>query len=163
MGLAGVSTILWRERRLLELLAFKLDAQQLLIGSGRDRWLHHATDELEDLLEELRHTELLRAVEVDAVAARSGLHANPSLSELADVSPAPFDELLREHRDALRELAAEVRDRSRQNHDALARGQAAVQDLLVAATAAAAGPAPRAGRRPGDVAASRGIVLDEAL
>ena len=30
MGLPEVSTILWRERHLLELLVFKLDAQQLL-------------------------------------------------------------------------------------------------------------------------------------
>jgi hypothetical protein len=156
MGLPEVSTILWRERHLLELLAFKLDAQQLLIGSGRDRWLHHVSDELESVLDELRHTELLRAVEVDAVAGALGLGAGASLAELAAAAPAPFDDLLRQHREALVELAAEVRDRSRQNCDALARGQQAVRELIAAASAATAGV-------PAHDAAASGILVDQAL
>lgn len=161
MGLPEVSTILWRERHLLELLVFKLDAQQLLIGSGRDRWLNHASDELESVLEELRHTELLRAVEVDDVAPTLGLGAGASLAELAMAAPAPFDDLLRQHREALVELAAEVRDRSRQNCDALARGQQAVRELISAASAATAGVPVGAGAN--DAGAASGILVDRAL
>jgi hypothetical protein len=158
MGLPEVSTILWRERHLLELLVFKLDAQQLLIGSGRDRWLNHASDELDAVLEELRHVELLRAVEVDAVAPSLGLAAGASLAELADAAPTPFGDLLSQHRDALLELAAEVKDRSRANRDALARGQAAVRDLITAAAGATPSGAPR-----GDDEPMHGILLDRAL
>jgi hypothetical protein len=156
MGLPEVSTILWRERHLLELLVFKLDAQQLLIGSGRDRWLSHASDELHVVLEELRHVELLRAVEVDAVAPTLGLPPSPSLAELAAACPAPFDELLLQHREALLELASEVKDRSRANRDALARGQAAVRDLIAAASGMAHGSAT-------DAEPMSGILLDRAL
>jgi hypothetical protein len=156
MGLPELSTILWSERRLLELLVFKLEAQQLLLGSGRDRWLPQASDELELVLEELRHTEVLRAMEAGAVAAELGLGDDPSLAELADAAPVPFDDLLRQHRDALVELAAEVRDRSRHNYEALARGHATVRELLGVATAGA-----RAGHRSEEPGS--GLLLDEVL
>jgi hypothetical protein len=159
MGLPEVSTILWRERHLLELLVFKLDAQQLLIGSGRERWLAHATDEVEAVLEELRHTELLRAVEVDAVATSLGLGPNPSLAELAEAAPAPFDGLLAQHRDALLELAAEVRERSRTNRDVLARGQAALRTVLASASAAAQPP----GASPAGDDVTSGVLVDRVI
>jgi hypothetical protein len=157
MGLPEVSTILWRERRLLELLVFKLDAQQLLLGSGRERWLTHASDELEDVLEELRHVELVRAMEVDGVANSLGLGPGPSLAELAAAAPPPFDELFSQHRVALVELAAEVRDRSRGNCEALVRGQAAVRDLLVTATAGGGGAA----RHDDDL--NSGLLVDRVI
>ena len=43
MSLSEISNILWRERRLLELLAFKLEEEHLVLASGRTRWLSHAT------------------------------------------------------------------------------------------------------------------------
>lgn len=137
MGLPEVSTILWRERQLLELLVFKLDVQQLLLGGGKDRWLVHAADEVEAVLEELRHVEVLRAMEVDLIAGELGLGPGPSLAELAAAAPVPFDELFAQHRSALVELAAEVRERSRGNCDALARGHSAVRELLATANASA--------------------------
>lgn len=158
MGLSDVSTILWRERHLLELLAFKLDQQRLLIGSGRDRWLSHAADELEAVLDELRHTELVRAMEVDALAAELGLEPGPTLAQLADASPPPWDELFRQHRDALVELAAEVRDRSRHNCDALARGEAAVRELIATATGVPAGAGARGADEP-----TSGILVDRVM
>ena len=39
MSLSEVSNILWRERRLLELLVFKLEEEHLVLASGRTRWL----------------------------------------------------------------------------------------------------------------------------
>jgi len=154
MGLPELSTILWSERRLLELLAYKLESQQLLLGSGRDRWLPQSSDELEAVLEDLRHTEVLRAIEVRDVAADLGLGEDPSLAELAAAAPVPFDDLLRQHRDALLELAAEVRDRSRQNHEALARGQATVRELL----GVVAARTPHGGDERG-----AGLLVDEVL
>ncbi len=157
MGLPEVSTILWRERQLLELLVFKLDAQQLLIGSGRDRWLTHASDELQLVMEELQHVELLRAMEVDSVASSLGLPPGVSLAELADAAPAPFDDLFRQHRICLLELSSEVKDRSRQNCEALARGQSALRELI-----AVAGSTSHAGAVLPDEPAS-GILVDRVF
>ena len=50
MSLTEVSSILWRERELLELLLFKLEEEQLLLAAGRSRWLGHATREVEMVL-----------------------------------------------------------------------------------------------------------------
>ena len=47
MALADFCRILWRERELLELLLFKLEEEQLVLASGRGRWLAHATHEVE--------------------------------------------------------------------------------------------------------------------
>ena len=131
MGLSEVSTILWEERRLLELLVFKLEEQQLLLAAGRTRWLAHAADELDAVMEDLRHVELLRAVEVDGTAAALGLPPGPSLAALADAAPDPWDDLLAQHRAALVALADEVRDRSAHNCEVLGRGEAAVRELLL--------------------------------
>ena len=37
MGLAELSSILWRERDMLELLLFKLEEEQLVLAAGRTR------------------------------------------------------------------------------------------------------------------------------
>jgi hypothetical protein len=133
MGLPGVSTILWRQRRLLEQLAFKLDAQQLLLANGRDRWLSQTTDEIDAVLEELRNVEVLRAAQVDAAANRLGVGPNPSLAELATAAPRPYDEILRHHRDALLALLEVVQDRRLVNLDVIERSQQDVRALLVGA------------------------------
>ena len=56
--LERLSEVLWRERHLLELLLFKLEEEQLVLTSGRTRWLGHATREVETVLEEIRTAEL---------------------------------------------------------------------------------------------------------
>ena len=61
MSLSEVSNILWRERQLLELLVFKLEEEQLVLAAGRNRWLPHATREVETVLGEIKRIELERA------------------------------------------------------------------------------------------------------
>src|SRR3954454_2570029 len=100
MGLAEVSTVLWTERELLELLLFKLEEEQLVLASGRTRWLSRATKEGEMVLEEVRRAALLRAVQGDAAAAELGLPAGPSLRQLAEASDEPWRTLLLDHRQA---------------------------------------------------------------
>ena len=68
-----VSTVLWRERQLLELLVFKLEEEQLLLNAGKARWVNHASREVEIVLDQLRAAELLRAVKVEAAAEELGL------------------------------------------------------------------------------------------
>lgn len=119
MPLREVSDILWRERRLLEVLEFKLTEERLLAEAGQVRWLHRATREVALVRGELRRAELDRAVAVAAVAAELGLPETPTLQELASVAPTPWAGILDRHRDALLRAAEQVTELS-------ARCQAAV-------------------------------------
>ena len=73
MDLSGLSSILWRERDILEQLLFKLDVQQLLLMSGRVAWLVRASAEIEAALEQVRLVELERAVRFERLAGELGL------------------------------------------------------------------------------------------
>ena len=124
MGFAEVSTVLWRQRHLLELLEVKLDEQHDLMRRGRERHLALLVAELERVHDELLYVELLRAIEVDSLAELLGLAPNPSLSELADASPSPWSSIFDEHRvelaalvDAVHVAAAPRRSSSRRAHN----------------------------------------------
>ena len=107
-GMTALSHTLLRERRLLELLTYRLETQHHLLASGRPRFISLAAREIEDVLDELGHTELERAVQVSGLAERLGLPDEPSLSEIVDQAPPPWRDILAEHRDALRTAAEEV-------------------------------------------------------
>jgi hypothetical protein len=168
MGLREVSAILWRERHLLELLLFKLDEEQLVLAAGRTRWLPRATREVEMVLEEIRQTELERAVEVSRVAVDLKLPAGASLRQLADVAPDPWHDMLLEHRHAFLTLTDEITALVQSNRELLARGQKAVRDVLASIgdgrieVGAGYGGRPVA---PGSIAAGPGrpFLIDEAL
>ncbi|MGH8866581.1 MAG: flagellar protein FlgN [Actinomycetes bacterium] len=110
MGFAEVSTILWRERELLEVLLFKLEEERLVRAArrSRSRWLTRATYEVALVRAEIRHTEVSRALQVDAVAGALGLGPAPTLSVLAEMADDPWRTLMRDHRDAFLRSAAEV-------------------------------------------------------
>ena len=90
MSMTDLSSVLWRSRELLELLLFKLEEEQLLLASGRSRWLTHATREVEVVLDQIRQTEVVRAAYAQAVAVELGLSPEAALGELADAAPAPW-------------------------------------------------------------------------
>jgi flagellar biosynthesis/type III secretory pathway chaperone len=136
MGMAELSNALWRERELLEILLFKLEEEQLLLAAGRSEWLARATREVEVVLEAIADSELVRAVEVDLVSASLGLTSGSSLGELSRTAPAPWDELLADHRRAFLELTARIAALSEANRDLISRGQRAVAEAL----SAVAGP-----------------------
>jgi hypothetical protein len=162
MGLSEASNILWHQRHLLELLLFKLDVEQTLLAAGRLRWLARATNEVELVLDEIRSTELARAVAIDDVAAELGLAPACSLRELAAVAPAPWDSILMEHRDAFLVLTEEISVVARANRDLVSHGQQAVADVLD--LVAESGPDPFAAARPGGATRRMGSVLvDEVV
>lgn len=130
MPLNNVSTILWRQRQLLELLLFKLEEEQLLLAAGRARWLAHAANEVETVLEEIKHVELARCVEVDAVAAELGLGSDASLSELIELADEPWKQILQDHREAFLVMTQEILSVAGSNRELLNRGQRAVQDAM---------------------------------
>lgn len=132
MGLAEVSDILWRERELLDVLMFKLEEEQLLLAAGRMRWLSRATREVELVLEQVRLTELTRAIEVDAVAAEMGLEPSPSLTALCEVAPEPWAGLLRSHREAFLVATREILALAESNREIVTSSFAATREALAA-------------------------------
>ncbi len=131
MQLSEVSNILWRERQLLELLLFKLEEEQLILASGRTRWLTQATREVETVLAQIKRVELDRAVELEALAAELGFERTPTLKELSKLSTGPWGRIFSDHRGALLELAQEIDGLAQSNREMLARGQRAARDALV--------------------------------
>lgn len=168
MGLREISAILWRERHLLELLLFKLDEEQLVLAAGRTRWLPRATREVEMVLEEIRQTELERAVEVSRLSVELRLPSGASLRQLAEAAPEPWHDMLLEHRHAFLTLTDEITTLVQSNRELLARGQKAVRDVLASIgdgrveVGAGYGSRPVA---PGSIAAGPGrpFLIDEAL
>lgn len=130
LGIDEVSELLWRERRLLELLLFKLEEEQLLLAAGRTRWLDAATRELETVLEEIHAAEVGRGVVVSEVADAMGLGSDPSLRDLAAAAPGPWPDLLGRHRRALVELASEIEGVAEANHVLLEDDEAGSADLV---------------------------------
>jgi len=120
MRLREVSDILWRERRLLELLQFKLTEEQLLVAAGRVRWLPSATREVELIMVELQRAELTRAVAVDELAIDMGLPPNPSLADVAAAAPDPWQGVFERHRHALEVAVDEVNALADESHRLLA-------------------------------------------
>jgi hypothetical protein len=101
MGSADVSTILWRERRLLDLLLFKLEEEQMVLASGRSRWASHAAREVEIVLDEIKAAELVRAVEVAHLGSELGLGSTPTLRSLIGAVSSPWTFIFDQHRQAL--------------------------------------------------------------
>jgi hypothetical protein len=160
MGLADLSSILWREREMLELLLFKLEEEQLVLAGGRTRWLAHATREVEMVLDQIRQTEVLRATEVAALGANLGLGSSPSLTQLADAAGAPWSEMFQQHRKAFLTMTAEITTLTEANRDLLTAGQRAVRETMLIV----AGSVETYGRRGQTVAAApRARLVDEAI
>jgi hypothetical protein len=107
-GYTTLSSTLWRLREVLDQLLFKVFETQLVLASGQGKWLAKASRELDAALQELRHVEVLRAVEAIAIADQLALPPDLTLAQIARLAPTPWDTIFLEHRDALRELAAEL-------------------------------------------------------
>ncbi|HKT01389.1 MAG TPA: flagellar export chaperone FlgN [Rugosimonospora sp.] len=131
MGLTALSSVLWRMRELLELLLFKLEEEQVLLATGRARWLAHATREVELVLEQIRQVEVVRAAEAQVVALDLGLRTDASLGELAEVVPTPWSELLRQHRQAFITLTAEINSLADANRELLTTGLRAARETVL--------------------------------
>ena len=160
MGLAELSSILWRERDMLELLLFKLEEEQLVLAAGRTRWVAHATREVELVLEQIRLTEVLRAAEVAVVGAALGIGTEPSLGQIADAADEPWSDLFHQHRKTFRALTAEITALADANRELLTAGQRAVQETMLVVS----GSAQTYGRRGETVAATpRTRLIDEAM
>jgi len=126
-----LTQVLWRERELLDELAYALEVEQLILASGRTRWLVRAAGSVETVLGDLRSTELLRAVAADAVAAAFGLDPNPSLRQLATDLPEPWTEIFTEHREALVKVTQEITTLADSNRELITSGFRSARETLL--------------------------------
>ena len=125
MGAQELSTLLWRERELLEILMFKLEEEKLLLTAGKTRWLPFATREVEQVIERLRENGIERAMEIATVGEEWGTSDDATLRSIIAAAPTEaWRDNFTAHLVALSELAAsisELRDANVQYLRAAAR------------------------------------------
>ena len=126
-----LSLVLWRERELLEELHYRLEVEQLVLASGRSRWLAHATRDIDALLATVRETEMLRAVAADEAAAASGMSSNPSLAALAEAADEPWTTIFTEHREAFVSLTNDITTLADSNRHLISAGYRSARETLM--------------------------------
>jgi hypothetical protein len=156
-----LSTLLWREQELLDLLLFKAEEKQYLILTGKTRWLARIAHEIEVVLDQLRTLEVERAAATEQIAGRLGLAGNPSLRQLAEAAPAPWSELYAKHHENLLTLVTELRSLSDANKELIDGGLAAIGEVLLTGRSSSAGTYTQTGRTAGN--AYRSVTLDGAM
>jgi hypothetical protein len=152
--------VLWRERELLEALLYRLEVEEVVMATGRTRWLAHAANDVDAAAAALRDVEVLRAVASDEAAEAAGLAPNPSLNELIAASAEPWTSILTEHRDNFLALTEEIARVAQTNRALIVAGLRATQDTLMGldqgtATYTSAGSVARG--------ETRSAVLDRSL
>lgn len=161
MDFQHLSTLLWREQELLDLLLFKAEEKQYLIISGKNRWLPRIAHEIEVVLEQMRTLEVERGAVTEVIAANLGLEPNPSLRTIAGHAPAPWNDLLTGHHETLLGLVTELRGLSDANRELIASGLAAIDEALLSVRPDEAKTYTAAGRTAGR--SHRSVTLDGAL
>jgi FlgN protein len=156
-----LSTLLWREQELLDLLLFKAEEKQYLILTGKTRWLPRIAHEIEVVLEQLRALEVERSAATEVLAQRLGIGANPSLRQLSEAAPAPWNDLLAKHHEALLVLVTDLRSLSDANRGLIEGGLAAIGDALLRVRTPSAGTYGATGRQ--DDGSHRAVTLDGSL
>ena len=129
-GLSDLSQVLWRERETLELVLFKLEEQRLLLLDGQDRWVCHASRELEAVLDQLGAMELTRAIASTTAADELRVPEDASLHDLAAAAPPPWPSVIERHVSALVRLAGEIVTLAAGNRDLLENGLERVRTAM---------------------------------
>jgi FlgN protein len=156
-----LSTLLWREQELLDLLLFKAEEKQYLILTGKTRWLARIAHEIEVVLDQLRSLEVERAATAEVIGQRLGVGANPSLRQIAEAAPAPWNDLFGKHHEALLILVTDLRSLSDANRELIEGGLSAISEALLTARTPTAGTYSANGRNDGP--SHRAVTLDGAL
>jgi hypothetical protein len=162
MSVNDLSSLLWRERELLEMLVFKLEEEQMLLTAGRAKWLHHATREVEQVLGHIRTTGIERTVEAASVAGEWGLPDDATLRQLADRAPdGAWGDVLHSHLTALTALTGQIADVRDTNLTYLrAATRSAQETLATVGTTQAPDPVAYGARGPRTAAAAGARLFD---
>jgi len=130
-ALNELSRVLWQQRQDLDRLLFRMEVQQMLLVAGRERWVAEAAADVEAVMDNIRHREIKRAMVVAEVAKELGLDdREPSLRELSEIVPAPWDGILSDHRQAFLTLTGEIEQCTRHNRELLNRGFELTRELV---------------------------------
>lgn len=162
MGADNLSSLLWHERELLDMLTFKLVEEQLLLKAGASKWLHHASLEVEQVVKKLAQAGLARTVATSAVALEWGVSEDATLAQLAAAAPEPWDDLLRSHLDAMSGQTSAIKQLRDENEQFLRAAARSAQET-VAALLPEAGTYDAHGAATYAVPAGRGRILDKEL
>jgi flagellar biosynthesis/type III secretory pathway chaperone len=157
----ALSTLLWRERELLDLLLYKAEEKRYLIVNAKDRWLARVAREIEIILGQLQTLEVERAARSESLAAVLDLEPNPSLQQIAQAAPAPWNTLLGEHHTHLLDLVTEIRGLSDANRVLIENGLSVINDALTGARTPTASTYTAKGRR--NDSSARAVTLDGTL
>ncbi len=131
MGPQELTSLLWRERELLDVLIFKLDEEHLILQSGKTKWLDHATREVEHVLQRLRAASLERTAAAASVASQWGLDESAGLQEIAAAAhDGPWGEILSAHFVALTSQVEQVRGLRDDNLQFLRAGLRSAQETV---------------------------------
>ena len=127
---ADLTRVLWQMRRLLERLQYHLKVQELVVGSGDDELLRHAVNDVQHTLETVAEVEAARRELTTEIGMANGLSGDPSLEDLVNAAPEPFDEILAEHRDAYLALVSDITTTSLNGRDQLERGLRLTRNMV---------------------------------
>ncbi|BEP14244.1 hypothetical protein acdb102_25550 [Acidothermaceae bacterium B102] len=129
-----LSSQIERETGLMELLLFKLQQEHLMLAAGQDRWLHHATAEVNLVMEQLHQATATRTATSMSLSVDAGLPANATLGQLsqsAATSAPEWSSLLESQRQHLRDLLRQIEHVGRINREILASRLSVTRDALV--------------------------------
>lgn len=125
-----LTSVLWRERELLESLLYRLEVEELIMSSGRTRWLSAAAREVEEVVSALREVEILRSVATMEAGDLLGLGPDPRLSELIEAAEEPWRSILGDHRETFLALTDDIARVAQSNRALIVAGLRATQDSL---------------------------------
>lgn len=109
MAATDLSMQLLRQRELLELMLFKLEELEMLLTTGRTRWVAQATTEVERVAKALTAGTILRDSLFVEVAVEFGVPEAVTLRELVDAAPTEaWREVFGSHHAEMIGLADEI-------------------------------------------------------
>jgi hypothetical protein len=130
MSWSALSAQLQRECGLMELLLFKLQQEHLMLAAGQDRWLQHATAEVNLVMEQLSQESAARTAIAAGLARSCGIDAEATLAQLASVAPVEWAAMLVDQRRQLRDLLGQIEQVGRTNREILASRLSVARDAL---------------------------------
>lgn len=130
MNLAELSNVLWRQRQLLDQLLFRLTVEQMLLSDCHVRWLNRATNAVEDVLDALRESDVVRSMVLIEVAEELELGPAATLLEVSVAAGGPWTGIFEDHRRAFLEMTDEVRSLVAANQLWLGHRSGAAVDLF---------------------------------
>ncbi|WP_439593533.1 flagellar export chaperone FlgN [Microbacterium sp.] len=131
MAAHDLSMHLMREREMLELLLFKLDVQQMLLATGRTRWIPQTAKEIERVIAAMPALALTRDTLVVSVGSEWGAPEAKTLKELIDAAPTDaWREVMTGHLTAMIDLATEIGELKKLNEQRLRTAVRVTQETI---------------------------------